>query len=72
MLSLYQTSQFLDVTKSKVFADDKIAKLTIFLSDRVENTVGKGEISGYQHFLLFPHCFPKASSLELFKVRIVW
>ena len=27
---------------------------------RVENVVGKGEIAGYQHFLLFPHFFSKA------------
>ena len=26
---------------------------------RVENTVGKGENAGYQHFLLFSQCFPK-------------
>ena len=27
----------------------------------VENIVGKGENAGYQHFLLFPQCFQKAS-----------
>ena len=27
------------------------------LLDREENTVGKGENAGYQHFLLFPLCF---------------
>ena len=31
----------------------------IFLFDRVENIVGKGENAGYQHFLLFPQCFLK-------------
>ena len=40
--------------------------------DRVENTVGKGEKAGYQHFLLFPQCFPKPSSLGLLKVGFVW
>ena len=30
---------------------------------RVENIVGKEENAGYQHFLLFPHCFQKASLL---------
>ena len=25
-----------------------------------ENIAGKGENAGYQHFLLFPQCFPKA------------
>ena len=45
--------------------------MTISLYDRLENTVGKGENAGNQHFLLFPQCFPKPSSLELLKVRIV-
>ena len=63
----------LDVTKVKAFADNKlrVAKMTISLFDRIENTVGKGENAGYQHFLLFPQCFPKSSSLGLLKVRIV-
>ena len=66
--------KFLDVTKSKAFADDilNVAKMTIFLFDREENTVGKGENAGYQHFLHFPHCFPKLSSLGSLKVGIVW
>ena len=37
--------------------------MMISLYDRVENTVGKGENAGYQHFLLFPQCFPKLSPL---------
>ena len=54
----------LDMTKLKAFADNKyVAKMTISLCDRVENTVGKEENTGYQHFLLFPQCFPKPSSL---------
>ena len=32
--------------------------MAISLYDRVENTVGKGENGGYQHFLLFSQCFP--------------
>ena len=57
--------KILDLTKLKEFADKKlnVAKMTISLFDRVENTVGKGENAGYQHFLLFPLCFPKPSSL---------
>ena len=49
----------LDLSKFKAFADDKInviQKLK-FVSRRVENSVGKGENAGYQHFLLFPQCF---------------
>ena len=41
------------------------------LPDRVENTVGKGENAGYKHFLLFPKCFPKPTSLGSLKVRIL-
>ena len=26
--------------------------------ETLENTVGKGENAGNQHFLLFPQCFP--------------
>ena len=32
---------------------------SLSLSHRVENIVGKGENTGYQHFLLFPQCFTK-------------
>ena len=34
----------------------------ISLFHRVENTVEKGENAGYQHFLLYPQCFPEPSS----------
>ena len=52
------------MSKLKAFADDKfnLDKMTISLLDRVENTEGKGENAGYQHFLLFTQCFPKPSS----------
>ena len=39
---------------------------------RVENIVGKGENAGYQHFLLLPQCFQKASFSGLLKVGFVW
>ena len=60
--------------KLKAFADDKVtvAKLMIFVFDRVENIVGKGENAGYQHFLLFLQCFQKALSSGSLKVGIVW
>ena len=40
-------------------ADYKLnaAKILIFLHDRVENIVGKGENAGFQHFLLLLQCF---------------
>ena len=57
----------------KAFADNKIdfVKTIISLLDTVENTTGKQENAGYQHFLLFPQCFPKSSYLGLLKVGIV-
>ena len=37
----------------------------------VQNIVGKGENAGYQHFLLFPQCFEKASFPEASK-GVTW
>ena len=61
-------------TKFKAFADDKLnaGKIKIFVFERVENIVGKGENAGYQHFLLFPQCCQKRSLLGSLKVGIVW
>ena len=60
--------------KLKAFPDDKpeVTEMRIVLFDRVENTVGKEENAGNQHFHLFPKCFPKPSSLWSLKVGIVW
>ena len=44
----------------------------IFVFDRVENIVGKGENAGYQHFLLFLQCFQKGFYLGSLKVVIAW
>ena len=55
--------KILDHSESKAFVDDKIKvneKLELVLL-RVENIAGKGENAGYQHFLLFPQCFLKAT-----------
>ena len=56
--------KILDVTKSKTFADNKlnVTNKTTSLYVRVENTLGKGENAGYQHFLLFRQCFPQPPS----------
>ena len=66
--------KILDWSKLKAFADDNlnVAKMMISLYDRVEKIVGKGENAGYQHFLLFPQCFQKASFPEASKGVIVW
>ena len=44
-------------------------KTAKFVFDGVENIVGKGENTGYQHYLLFPQCFQKLSS---FRVVLNW
>ena len=49
--------------------------MMISVFDRVENTVEKGENAGYQHFLLFPQCFPKLplkASAEAFEKSSRW
>ena len=52
-----------DLSKLKAFTDEKIecySKVEMHIG-RSENIVGKGENAGYQHFLLFPPHFQKAS-----------
>ena len=67
MLSVWYSSlpnnKILDWSKLKAFADDKIdvTEKLKFVLGRVGNIVGKGENAGYQHFLVFPQCFQKAS-----------
>ena len=55
-------------------ADNKsvVALMMISVYHGIEKIVGKGENAGYQHFLLFPQHFQKASFSGSFKVRIVW
>ena len=63
-----------DWSKLKEFADDKIdvTKELKFALGKEERIVGKGENAGYQHFLLFPQCFQKASFTWMLKVGNVW
>ena len=65
---------FLEWSKLKAFAVDNlyVAQMMIYVFDRVENIVGNGENAGFQHFLLFPHCFLKLSFSGSLKVVIVW
>ena len=74
MVNPLPNDKFFNMTKLKALAEDKsyFAKMTISLCDRVENTVGKEENAGYQHFLLFLQYFPKPSFLGSLKVGIVW
>ena len=52
---------FLDWSKLKAFADNKINvnKNLKFVLERIENIVGKGENAGYQHFLLSHYVFKR-------------
>ena len=43
-----------------------------FVLGRVENIVEKEQNAGYQHFLLLPQCFQKATFSRSLKVGIVW
>ena len=54
-------------SKLKAFADSKlnIAKMMIYLFEKVKNIVGKGENPGYQHFLLYQQCFLKSIFLSV-------
>ena len=73
LLNSLPNDKFLDWSKLKLFADDKINVTTEMklVLKKVENIVGKGENAGYQHFLLFPQCFQRASFSRLLKVGIV-
>ena len=46
--------------------------MIVSVFDSVENIVGKGENTGFQHFLLYPQCFEKASFPDKSKGVIVW
>ena len=72
--TLYKTTILWTGPNSKQLQTTKIhvAKIMIFVFDRVENTVGKGENAGNQHFLLLQQCFQNASFSGLLKVGIVW
>ena len=74
IITHYQTTNFIDSSKLKKFADDnfKFDNIGRKLSKWVENTVGKGEIARYEQFLLFPQCFQKACFPGASKGVNVW
>ena len=55
----------------KAFTDYKtnVTQKLEFVLGRVENILGKGEIAGYQHFLLCPECFHRALFFRVVKSR---
>ena len=72
-LSSLPNNKFLDWSKLKAFADNKInvTEELKFVLVRVENIVGKGENAVFWHFLLFPKCFPKAYRVVLSRDCVV-
>ena len=67
-------AEIMEWSKLKAFAEIKInvTEKLIFVFEKLENIMGKGENAGYQHFLLFPQCFQKTSYTGSLIVGIVW
>ena len=65
-LNSLPNDKILEWSKLKAFEDGKMneTEKLKFILGREENIVGKGENAGYQHFLLFPQMFFKASFLR--------
>ena len=65
-LTLSQMTNFGLMIKLEDFVDDnfRFDKNCRKFSERVENTVGKGEIARYEQFLLFSKCFQKPFTAE--------
>ena len=63
--------KILDWSKLRVFADDKImsAKMMIFVSDRVENIVEKGNKCWFPAFSPFPTMFSKGFLIQVVQIR---
>ena len=67
VLTLYQATIFWTRPNSKHLQMTTQVLLIIMMISVIgslENIVEKAENAGYQHFLLFPYCFQKASSSE--------
>ena len=70
-LTLYQTTKFRPVQIESICTQqDKCYQKLKFGLRKIENIMGKGENTGYQHFLLFPQCSQKLPFLWALKVRI--
>ena len=70
-VELFPKRQILDISKLKEFADDnfKFNENGRKFSKWVENTVGKGEIAGYEQFLIFRQYFQKDFHCRHVKTR---
>ena len=58
--------KILALSELKASADHKLKFIQniLFVFDRIENIVGKGENAGYQQILLFQQCFSKVFYLH--------
>ena len=70
--SPFPKRQILDFSKLKEFADDNFGFDSGKFLEKVENTVGKGEIARYKQFLLFPLCLKKTCTADTYKPGLVW
>ena len=71
MINMYDINslsndKILDRSKLKEFADDNFEfdENGREFFERIENTVGTGEITRYEQFLLFPQCFRKTCTAD--------
>ena len=64
LLNPFPHDKILDQTKLRAFADDKlnVTKMTIYVFDRVENIVGKGEIACTSNFSFSYNVFKRLLS----------
>ena len=56
-LTLYHTHKKSWTYQNSMEENVRVTKLVRFVSERVENIVGKEEKAGYQHYLLSQQCF---------------
>ena len=73
-LTLSQMTNFRPFQTKKKFADNnfKFDENGQKFFKHVENTEVKGEIAPYEQFLLFPQCFQKTCSADMWKPGLVW
>ena len=73
-VNLLQDDKILDWSKLKQLHTTILNLMKIAESslNRLENTVGKGEIAHYEQFLLLQQCFQKACFPGASKGVIVW
>ena len=71
MSDLFPKRQILDYSKRKAFADHsfRFNENGEKFFERVENAVGKGEITSYEEFLCFPHRVFKRRLPQIHKTK---